>query len=214
MLLCLLRAGILYGILLLIIRLMGKRQLGEMEPSELVVAMLLADLAAVPMQDLGIPLLAGIVPILAILALELLCSVLTYHSITLRKILCGKPVILIDQGKLLQSSLKKTRLTPDELIEQLREKGIVDLSTVKFAILETNGQISAIKYDNIRDGPELPITLVSNGKLLRENLLISGFTREWIETKLQEYNCNLEQVLLLMTDPAGKVYLAKNEDAS
>lgn len=212
MLVCLIRAGILYWVLLLVIRLMGKRQLGEMEPSEFVVAMLLADLAAVPMQDLGIPLLTGVIPILTVLALELLCSVLTYHSIFLRKVLCGKPVILIENGKLLQSSLKKTRLTPDELTEQLREKGIVDLSSVKYAILETNGQISALQYEENGKDPILPITIINNGKLIKHNLSISGFTEKWVDKVLTQHQCKMSDVLLLTVEPSGKIYLSLNED--
>ena len=155
---------------------MGKRQLGQMEPSEFVVTLLIADLASVPMQDLGIPLLSGVIPILIILCLEILLSALSYHSILFRKILCGKPVILMENGKILAKSLDQTRLTPEELKEHLREKGVVDLKTVKFAILETNGQISVLL--NPEDQPlpakdvkvqtatlELPITLISCGRL-------------------------------------------------
>ena len=110
---------------------MGKRQLGEMEPSEFVVTMLIADLASVPMQDLGIPLLSGVIPILTVLFMELTLSAFSYYSITVRKLLCGRPVILMENGKILQKNLKKTRFTPDELTEHLREKDILDLSRVQ-----------------------------------------------------------------------------------
>ena len=146
MLICLIRTVILYFLLIAVIRLMGKRQLGEMGPLEFVVAILIADLASVPMQDLAIPLLSGIIPILIILAAELLLSVVCYHIPGLRRIFSGKPVILMEDGTLLQKNLKKTRITPDELTELLREKNVVDLTTVKYAILETNGQISALLY--------------------------------------------------------------------
>ena len=146
MLICLFRTVILYALLILVIRLMGKRQLGEMGPLEFVVAILIADLASVPMQDLAIPLLSGIIPILTILAAELLLSVLCYRFPIWRRLFSGKPVILMENGTLLQKNLSKTRITPDELTELLREKEVVDLRTVQYAILETNGQISALVY--------------------------------------------------------------------
>ena len=146
MLISLIRAIVLYLILIVVIRLMGKREIGEMEPSEFVVAMIIADLASIPMQDNAIPLFSGLVPILVILAMELILAVVSMKSITVRSLLCGKPVILIENGKLIQNNLRRTRIHLDELTGQLREQGIMDLSTVKYAILETNGQISAFPY--------------------------------------------------------------------
>ena len=147
MLISFIRTIILYTILIVVIRLMGKRQLGEMEPMEFVVTMLLANLAAVPMQETGIPLLSGLIPILVVLSMELLLSVLVYHSVGARRLLCGKPVILMENGRLLQENLKKTRITPDELTECLRIEGSTDLASVKYAILETSGQVSVLPYD-------------------------------------------------------------------
>ena len=177
MLISFLRTIILYLLLIASIRLMGKRQLGEMEPTEFVVTMLVANLAAVPMQESGIPLLAGAVPILVLL------SVLSYHSIRFRRLICGKPVILIENGKLIQRNLQKTRVTPDELTEYLRLQGVVDLAQVKYAILETSGNVSVLLYPKYEpasakdagvqvDDLHLPITVISGGRLLRENLSI------------------------------------------
>lgn len=223
MLVCLIRTVILYLTLVTVIRLMGKRQLGEMEPSEFVVTLLIADLASVPMQDLGIPLLSGVIPILIILSLEVFLSTLSYHSVLFRRILCGKPVILIENGKILAKSMDQTRLTPEELKEHLREKGIVDLNTVKFAILETNGQISALL--NPKDQPltagdanvktrslELPITLISGGRVLKDNLKLSGRSETWLNEILNEHKCTSRDVLLLTVEPSGKVYLALREE--
>lgn len=219
MLVCMIRSVILYLLLILVIRLMGKRQIGEMEPSEFVVALLISDLAAVPMQDLGIPLFAGVIPILTVLALELLLAALSFHCIFIRKLFCGKPVILMEDGKILHSSLKQTRLTPDELTEHLRENGVLDLSTVKYAILETNGQVSVVRdavYEppSAKDlgikpsSPELPITIISSGKLMKDNLRISGYTENWLKGILQKNNCSVRQVLLLTVDASGTVYLS------
>ena len=213
------RTILLYLILILVIRLMGKRQIGQMEPAEFVVTMLVANLAAIPMQDGGIPLFSGLVPILTVLGMELVFSCLILRSVLFRKLFCGKPVILMEDGKILHSSLKQTRLTPDELTEHLRENGVLDLSTVKYAILETNGQVSVVRdavYEppSAKDlgikpsSPELPITIISSGKLMKDNLRISGYTENWLHDILQKNNCSVRQVLLLTVDASGIVYLS------
>lgn len=225
MLVGLIRSFLLYLILIAVIRMMGKRQLGQMEASEFVVTMLVADLAAVPMQDLGIPLLSGLIPILVVLLMELILSALSYHSITIRKLFCGKPVILMENGKILQENLKKTRLTPDELTELLREKGTTDLSSVKYAILEANGQLSALLYPEYQPAtPQdlaiqtqplyLPITIISGGKLLTENLKISGRDEKWLEKQLKIHSCTVRDVYLLTVEASGKIYLSLRTEAT
>ena len=124
MILSYLRTMVLYAVLIAVIRLMGKRQIGQMEPSEFVVTMLVANLASIPMQDAGIPLYSGLVPILTVLGAELILSSLSLRSVKLRQLLCGKPVILIENGRILQNNLRRTRLTMDELTELLREKDV------------------------------------------------------------------------------------------
>lgn len=225
MLVGLIRSFFLYLILIAVIRLMGKRQLGQMEASEFVVTMLVADLAAVPMQDLGIPLLSGLIPILTVLFLELFLSALSYYSMTIRKLFCGKPVILMENGKILQENLKKTRLTPDELTELLREKEITDLETVKYAILEANGQLSALVYPEYQpvtpqdmsiqvNALSLPITIISGGKLLKENLQISGRDEKWLNALLKKHGCTIKKVYLLTVEASGKTYLSIKSEAS
>ena len=225
MLISLIRAVILYLALILVVRLMGKRQLGEMEPMEFVVTMLIANLAAVPMQETGTPLLAGLLPILVVLSVELVLSVLTYRSVGVRRFLCGKPVILIENGRLLQQNLKKTRVNTDELSEYLRIQGVTDLAQVQYAILETSGNISILPYARFApacakdagikvEETELPITLISHGTLIRENLAASGRTRAWVEQTLQNYNCRVRDVLLLTAERSGKLYLAIRKEAA
>ena len=141
-----LRTILLYLVLIFAVRLMGKRQIGEMEPAEFVVTMLVANLAAIPMQDGAIPLYSGLVPILTVLGLELVLSGAILRSVRLRQLLCGKPVILIDNGKILQDNLRNARVTLDELTGHLREKDVLDIQTVQFAILETNGNLSVFPY--------------------------------------------------------------------
>ena len=142
----LVRTLILYILIIVGIRLMGKRQVGELEPSELVLSLIIADLASVPMQDFGIPLLAGVVPILALLAMTMILSVLTMRSVRFRALLCGRPSIIIREGKVDQREMARNRLTVDELLEELRGQGYTDPSAVKYAILETNGQLSVLPF--------------------------------------------------------------------
>lgn len=220
----LIRSIVLYLLLIVTIRLLGKRQLGDMEPTEFVVTLLIADLASVPMQDPGIPLLSGIVPILTILVLEITLSTLSFYFIPFRKLLCGMPIILMQNGKIIPNNLKRTRITPDELTEHLREKDIVDLTTVKYAILETNGQISALlesqsqpltpKDMNIQtDDNDLPVTIISGGKLLEHNLIISGHNRKWVDKILSQHHTTEKNVFLLTVTRANQIYLSlKNEE--
>ena len=223
MLISFLRTLILYIVLVLTVRLMGKRQIGEMEPADFVVTMLIANLAAIPMQDSAIPLLSGLVPILVILGLELVLAVATMRSIRIRNIFCGKPVVLMENGRIIEKNLKKTRVNLDELTMHLREKDIFDLTTVKYAILETNGQVSALLYAKaapaaakdagirVKD-TELPITLISGGRLLEKNLALSGKSRAWLDETLHRHGCTVRAVLLLTVDKGGRVYLVRRED--
>ena len=225
LLLTYLRTIVLYSTLILVIRLMGKRQIGEMEPSEFVVAMLIADLAAVPMQDAGIPLLDGLIPIWTILAAELLLSYGAFRFVWLRRLLCGRPVILMENGKILYDNLKKTRISVDELTEHVRENGTTDLSTVRYAILETNGSISTLLYAKnapadaksagIRvEETELPVAVVSDGRWLTHNLSISGRSRAWVRDRLEATGCAVRDVLLFTVTPSGKTYLARKREKS
>lgn len=223
MLISYIRTVILYLLLILVVRVMGKRQIGQMEPTEFVVTMLLANLAAVPMQDNGIPLASGLVPMLTVLGISLILSVLAYQSIRMRRLLCGKPVILVENGTICQRNLARTRIHLDELTEHLREQGILDLTTVKYAILETNGLISTFLYP--KDAPAtakdagitvkdafLPYTLISDGHLLPQNLHLAGYNHHWLRRQLEKRNLQPHQVLLMTIDGAGKIYLARKEE--
>ena len=211
MLLSYLRTVILYLVLIAAIRMLGKRQIGQMEPSEFVVTMLVANLASIPMQDGGIPLFSGIVPILTVLGVELLLSGLSLRSIRLRRLLCGKPVILIENGKILRDNLKKTRVTLDELSGHLREKDVLDPRSVQFAILETNGNLSVFPYPkekpaSARDAgiqvrkQYLPITIITDGRLLRDNLVLAGKDDSWLRRTLEGFNATQAGTWLLTVD--------------
>ena len=219
----LLRTIILYILIIAGVRLMGKRQVGELEPSELVLSLIIADLASVPMQDYGIPLLAGAVPILTLLAVTMILSVLTMKSVKFRAILCGRPSIIVQNGTLDQGEMAKTRLTLDELLEELRCKGYTDLSQIKYAILETNGLLSVLPYANqkpptardlkvsVEEGG-LPRVVVSDGRLLERNLKLLGHDRPWLDKQLTQRGCrDISQVFLLLVDETDAVYFAKKE---
>lgn len=222
MLQSLLRALVLYSLLVAVVRLLGKRQIGQMEPSEFVVTMLLANLATIPMEEMSTPILYGILPILLVFCAEMLMSVLTLHNIRIRRLFCGKPVILIENGNISTRNLRRTRLNLDELTMHLREKGIFDLSTVKFAILETNGQLSTML--NAKDEPavakdagikvqenQLPVTIISDGKLLNTNLDLTNRDEAWVRAELSKRNCPQKQVLLMTVDAAGTVYFVRRD---
>lgn len=219
----LVRTVILYILIIAGIRLMGKRQVGELEPSELVLSLIIADLASVPMQDFGIPLLAGVVPILALLAMTMILSVLTMRSVRFRALLCGRPSIIIREGKVDQREMARNRLTVDELLEELRGQGYTDPSAVKYAILETNGQLSVLPFAAQKPPTaqqlgleveqwELPLVVVSDGRLLEHNLTQLGRDRAWLDKRLKEGGCSdPKQVFLLLADRGGKVYLTRKD---
>ena len=217
MLISYIRTILLYLVLLASVRLMGKRQIGQMEASEFVVTMLVADLAAIPMQDVAIPLYSGLVPILTILGAELILSCLCLRSIRLRKLLCGKPVILIENGRIIQNNLRRTRVSIDELTGHLREKDILDLRTVQYAILETNGNLSVFPYpaevapsakDLQIQAKEryLPVTIVSDGYLIPKNLALSGHDEIWLRKTLGNYRASIAGTWLLTVDKTGNVF--------
>ena len=212
MLLSYLRTLILYLVLILSVRLMGKRQIGQMEASEFVVTMLVANLASIPMQDPGIPLYSGLVPILTVLGAELVLSGLILYSVKLRRYICGKPVILIDNGKILQENLRRTRVTLDELVGHLREKDVLDLQTVQYAILETNGNLSVFPYpDNGKQS--LPLTIIEDGFFSRENLQKSGYDERWLADILQQRGGDIHTTFLLTVDRSGNVIWIRREYA-
>ena len=224
MLLVYVRTVILYLFLILAVRIMGKRQIGEMEPAEFVVTMLVANLAAIPMQDGGIPLFSGLIPIFTVLGVELMLSYLSLNSVGFRKVLCGKPVILIDNGRVLQSELRRTRISQDELYCQLRGAGVLNIRTVQFAVLETNGKVSVFPYP--KDSPAtakdagvkaseqyLPVTLISDGKVMRENLAGAGKDEAWISGELKKRNTTVEDTWLFSVEKDGAVMWLPREEA-
>ena len=194
-----------------------------MEPAEFVVTMLVANLASIPMQDSGIPLLTGVVPIVTVLGVELVLAALSLRSLFLRRLLCGKPVILIENGNILQQNLRKTRITMDELTGHLREKDVLDLKSVQYAILETSGNLSVFPYPKHQPATAkdagiqaakqyLPITLVSDGKLMAANLPLAKKDIHWVEKILAQNHARIEDTWLLTVDASDKILFYRREE--
>lgn len=218
-----LRTILLYLLIIVGIRLMGKRQVGELEPSELVFALIIADLAAVPMQDFGIPLLSGVIPILTLLCINLIMSILSLKSLRFRSLMCGRPSIIVRDGVLVEHEMAKNRFTIDELMEELRLKGYTDLTAIKYAILETSGQLSVLPYaaqqpvtaaqmGRTPNDPGLPLVLINDGRLIAANFTLLGLDAKWLEGQLHSRKLkDPSQVFLLTVDEQGNVYLVKKE---
>lgn len=218
------RTLILYLLIIIGIRLMGKRQVGELEPSELVLALIIADLAAVPMQDFGIPLLAGVIPIFTLLCVTMILSVLTMKSIRFRALICGRPSVIVADGKLRQREMNRNRFTLDELMEELRMQGVADLTTVKYAILETNGRVSVLlkaeempvtagQMELHPQEPGLPVILINDGRLITHNLKGRGLDDVWLKKQLEAHHVRRpDQVFLLTVDENGTVYFVPKEE--
>ncbi len=218
------RTLILYFILMVGLRLMGKRQIGELEPSELVLTLIISDLAAVPMQDFGIPLVNGVFPIVTLLCVSMLLSFVSLKSIRFRGLICGYPTVIIRDGKVLQQNMARNRFTVDELLEQLRSQGYSDLTAVKYAVLETSGQVSVLPYTKdspvtpqvmnmtVQDDVTLPVLVINDGHIMSENLSASGYDAVWLDKQLKERRLTSpRQVFLMTVDEAGAVTCVAKE---
>jgi uncharacterized membrane protein YcaP (DUF421 family) len=223
MLILIARTLILYVLIVTLMRLMGKRQIGQLQPSELVVAILVADLAAVPMQDKDIPLINGAVPILVLMIAEVLASYLTLRSSVARSVISGRPSVLISGGKVMYRELSNARINLDDLTEQLRIKGYPDISDVECAILETSGQMSVIPksqrrpvcpadlgIDTSYEG--LPVTLVVDGKPNRDNLQLVNLDEQWLRQQLVDRGVHdLRDVILATLNTKGELFYQVRE---
>lgn len=202
-----LRTVILYTLVVIIVRLMGKRQIGELQPYELVVTIMISDLAALPMQDTRLPLLLGVIPIITLLFVKNIISTIQLKSQITRKIIDGEPCILIKQGKINYSVLKAQQISIDELMEELRLSGYFDLRTIEYAILENNGKLSVLEKSKDSKVPELPKILITDGEL-NINSLTTRYSDESSVLKiLKKYDIDsINKVMLAMFDTDGNFY--------
>ena len=217
------RTLIIYFALLITMRILGKRQLGELELSEFVLGALIADLASHPLQDMGIPLINGLVPIITLFCCEVLIAGLTMKSIRLRTVLFGKPSVLIARGQIVQREMRRNRFTLDELMQELRSQGRSDIRKIEYAILETDGKLNVIPYPS-----EVPVTaaqlglpapdtglstiVISDGRILDANLRHLGLDQNWLADRLRENGVeDAAQVFIMTVNGAGQIYFARKE---
>ncbi|MBR0428111.1 MAG: DUF421 domain-containing protein [Clostridia bacterium] len=216
------RSIILYIIVLIVMRMMGKREIGQLQPFELAISIMIADLATIPMTDTGIPIGNGIVPILGLLVMHLLISLINLKSTKLREIICGKPRILIYRGKIQEKAMIKERFTINELQERIRSQNVVNLGDVEYAILETSGQITVIEKPNKRQAipedfgimPEyegIPYDLVVDGKVMYQNLKEIGKDYNWLKKEVNKFKFNPEEALVVTIDGKGQIFCQKKE---
>ena len=217
-----LRAIILYIFVLIVMRLMGKREIGQLQPFELVVSMMIADLAAIPLTEDGVPLFKGVISILGLLVMHLMISVINMKSVRLRAVICGKPKILIYRGKINVKALIKERFTINELQEKLRTNGVMSLADVEYAILETSGDLSVVQKPNKRTAtpedfniePEyegIPYDLVIDTKVQHENLKILGKDYKWLEKEVKKFGFKPEEALIVTLDGKGNLFCQKKD---
>lgn len=225
MLISMIRTALLYGLLILSVRLMGKRQVAEMEPAEFVVTMLLANLASVPMQDNGLPLVSGVAPIFTVLALELILAVLSMKLLPVRRLLNGTPSFLIRNGVIDQPALAASRVSLDELMQKLREKDLFDFSEVEFAILETDGELTVMPYARYQPATKedlgaarspagLYYNLITDGSIRRENLQAAGLDAAWLRAQLRSRGLTRRELFLFSVDQAQNVRIVRKEKAT
>ena len=217
------RSIVLYIIVLIVMRLMGKREIGQLQPFELAISIMIADLASIPMADIGIPIFNGIIPILGLLAMHLIISLLNLKSMKARAIICGKPSILIYRGKINEKVLKKERFTINELEERLRANNVFNLGDVEYAILETSGQVTVIQKPEKRNTtpqdfkivPEyegIPYDLVVDGKIMHANLREIGKDYNWLKKQVEKFKMKPEEALVVTMDGKGQIFCQKKEN--
>lgn len=216
------RAIILYLLLIFSVRLMGKRQIGELQPSELAVTILISNIATLPVEDTGLPLLTGIVPIITLASLDVLMSWLGIKNRAVRRLSCGVPVIIIRDGKLDQKQMKALRFTVDDLIAALRGQGVFDISEVQFAVVETTGNLSVYQkypYRNVtNDDMSLkgksknpPEVIIADGEIVRGAMERLSLTEEWAENILKKEKTAVKDVFLMTVDDDRNYSLIEKE---
>ncbi len=216
------RSIVLYVFVLIVMRLMGKREIGQLQPFELAISIMIADLASIPMTDVGIPITNGIVPIIGLLVMHLLISLINLKSNRAREIICGKPRILIYRGKIDEQALKKERFTINELEERLRGDNVMHLGDVEYAILETSGQVSVILKPDKRPTtpadfgmmPEyegIPYDLVVDGVIMEDNLQKIGKDYDWLKKQVNKFDMEPEEAFVVTYNGGEEIFCQKKE---
>ena len=215
MLIVFIRAVILYLALVFGIRLMGKRQIGELQPSELVTTVLLSNIATLPVEDTGIPMIMGIIPIYTLISLDVIMSYVSLKWRKVRKLVCGSPKVVISNGRVDQKQLIRLRYTADDLLASLRSMSIFDISEVQLAVVETNGSLSVyqkkasqpVTCEDMKikgESTDPPQLIIDSGKLIPGALEGIGFDRRWLDSTLKAHGSRLSDVFLMTCDSSGK----------
>lgn len=225
MLIAFVRTIILYILVVAALRLMGKRQIGQLQPSELVVAMMISELASIPMENVGTPLVNGVIPILTLIIAEATFSFLTLKSRKVRKIISGSPTILIEKGQILEKEMERLRFNIDDLMEELRTNGYSNLMDVEYAIIETNGMLSIIPKSNKRpvtpsdldlsiEYEGLPFLLIADGTINQMALKSAQLSEEWLNEKLKDFDVHsISDVFIAYLDTSGSLFVQKKYQA-
>ena len=203
----LIRTIIIYILLTVSLRIMGKRQIGELDVGDLVSTLLVSELAAIPIDDPDIPLMNAVIPILLVICLEIVLSTIKNKSAFLKRTFDGEPVYIIYNGRLLQSNLRDNRISLDELLSELRSQGVFDICEVEYAIIEQNGTLSVKKYD----GESIAHTLLIDGEILTDSVYRLGLDRRWVEKRLAELEMTVSETFLMTVDGDGKTTVIKKE---
>lgn len=223
MLVTLARALILYVLIIICMRIMGKRQLGELQPTELVITILLSEIAAIPMQDNALPLGNSIVAVLLLVALEIINSVFVLKSSRFRSFLQGNSLVVIRDGVIDQKQLKRLRFTVDDLLDRLRQKDVFDVSDVRYAIVETNGQLSVMlkpeKETITAEMADIPnktkgllCMVINDGKFLRRSFKECNMNEEKLYSVLKSENIEMDEVLFMVADKEGNYTIVKKDE--
>ncbi len=216
------RTVFIYVFIALALRIMGKRQISDMQTSELVITLIISDIAAIPMQDNSIPLLTGIVPMTVLMCLEILLSVIMLKSPLLRSAVCGQPVIIIEKGRLLQSAMKKLRMSTEDLFAQLRLKEIFHLEDIDYCIAETNGQLSVLlkgekqplTAEDVKAKAEsggIEAVVVNDGVLLKGSMKLCGISEQNIKKYARESGVSIKEIFIMTATSAGEYRIIGKE---
>lgn len=215
MLITFIRTILLYFLIIAVLRLMGKKQLGELQPSELVTTILISNIATMAIEDESLSMIAGVVPILCIVCLDVLMSFLTLKSERVRKLVTGRPRIIIQDGNIDQNEMKNLRYNIDDVMEAMHDADIYDISEVQFAIVETNGKVNFLEKKEpappVQNSQNPPSVIIKDGVLNNTGLSQSKLGEKWLKQILFDNNVTPKKVFLLTANEQGKYYLAKKQ---
>lgn len=222
MIISIIRTLLLYAFVILAIRLMGKRQISDLQPSELVVTLIVSDIAAIPMSNTSQPLLSGIIPVLVLISCEIIASIIMLKSRKFRGLICGSPITVIEDGKLMQNEMKRLRMTTEDLCIQLRQQDIFSLDEVEYCIVETNGKISVLQKPEKRNvtlenlnisipDTKLETVVISDGQLLDNSLRLCKSNKQAVDKILYKEKVNMQDIFIMTLDGAGNYKIITKE---